>query len=193
MGLARKLVKASSVPLAARRRRAVVDALRAEGLTIRVVNGGGSGSVTSTGRDSTCTEVTAGSGFLGAHLFDGYTRLPFRPAAFFALPVARRSDPDHLTCTGGGYVASGPPGLDRQPIVHAPAGLQPVALEGFGEVQTPFRVGPEAPALGVGDPVICRHAKAGELAERFTRYLLVRGDRVVDTAETYRGLGQCFF
>lgn len=193
MGLVRKVIKASSVPLAARRRRAVVDALRGEGLTIRVVNGGGSGSVHSTAKDSTCTEITAGSGFLDSHLFDGYDRLPFQPAAFFAISVARRSDPDHVTCTGGGYIASGPPGPDRAPIVHAPRGLRPVGLEGFGEVQTPFVVGPEAPPLQMGDPVICRHAKAGELAERFHRYLLVRGERVVDAVPTYRGVGQCFF
>ncbi len=193
MGLVRKLIKASSVPLAARRRRAVVDALRGEGVTVSLVNGGGSGSVHSTARDSTCSEITAGSGFLDSHLFDGYDRLPFQPAAFFAIAVARRSDPDHLTCTGGGYIASGPPGADRSPLVHAPRGLRPVGLEGFGEVQTPFQVGPDAPPLNVGDPVICRHAKAGELAERFNRYLLFRGEAVVDAVSTYRGLGQCFF
>lgn len=192
-GLVTQVIKLSSVPLAARRRREVVDALRAEGLTISLVNGGGSGSVFSTGRDRTCTEVTAGSGFLGSHLFDGYDRLPFQPAAFFALPVARRSDPDHLTCSGGGYVASGAAGVDRLPVVYTPPGLTPLGLEGFGEVQTPLRVGPDAPPIALGDPVICRHAKAGELAERFHRYLLVRGDQVVDTAPTYRGLGQCFF
>jgi D-serine deaminase-like pyridoxal phosphate-dependent protein len=44
-----------------------------------------------------------------------------------------------------------------------------------------------------GDPVLFRHAKAGELAERFNEYLLVEGDRIVSRAATYRGLGLCFF
>ena len=46
--------------------------------------------------------------------------------------------------------------------------------------------------LGVGDPVFFRHAKAGELAEHFARYALVRGDRLEGHAATYRGDGYCF-
>ena len=189
----RRLVKRRSRPLAANRRRKVVSALRAGGHRIHVVNGGGTGSVRSTGRDPSVTEVTAGSGFLCSHLFDHYDGLPLRPAAFFALPIVRRSDPNHVTCAGGGYVASGPAGPDRLPLVHLPAGLTPLPLEGFGEVQTPFVLGSTAPPLHAGDPVICRHAKAGELAERFERYLLVRGGRVEGREPTYRGLGASFF
>ena len=48
-------------------------------------------------------------------------------------------------------------------------------------------------ALELGDPVIFRHAKAGELAERFNEYLLVAGDQLVGRAPTYRGLGQNYF
>ena len=33
------------------------------------------------------TEVTAGSGLLCSHLFDGYTDLPLEPAVFFAIPA----------------------------------------------------------------------------------------------------------
>jgi len=58
-------------------------------------------------------------------------------------------------------------------------------------VQTPLRV-PPGVSLAIGDPVLLRHAKAGELAEHFTEYLLVRGDRVEDRAPTYRGEGLCF-
>lgn len=190
MGVVRQLVKRRSIPLAARRRGNVVRALRTEGFDVRLVNGGGSGSIHSTSADPSVTEVTAGSGFVGSHLFDGYEGLPWKPAVFFALGVVRRSDADHVTCAGGGYVASGPSGPSRLPKVHLPAGLTPVDLEGFGEVQTPFRAGPDAPPIGLGDPVICRHAKAGELAERFSRYLLVRDAQVVESVPTYRGLGR---
>ena len=61
-----------------------------------------------------------------------------------------------------------------------------------GEVQTPLAV-PAGIELGLGDPVIFRHAKAGELLERFAEVLLVSGDRVVDRVPSYRGDGQCFF
>jgi D-serine deaminase-like pyridoxal phosphate-dependent protein len=63
-----------------------------------------------------------------------------------------------------------------------------VPLEGAGEVQTPLRV-PEGVSVEIGDAVFFRHAKAGELAEHFEEYLLVRGDERIGTAKTYRGLG----
>jgi D-serine deaminase-like pyridoxal phosphate-dependent protein len=40
--------------------------------------------------------------------------------------------------------------------------------------------------------VFFRHAKAGELCERFDELHLVEGDRVVDTVPTYRGERQAF-
>jgi D-serine deaminase-like pyridoxal phosphate-dependent protein len=138
-----------------------------------------------------CTEVTIGSGCLCPHLFDGYVGLPLEPAAFFALSVVRRSDPGFVTAFGGGIVASGSIGPDRLPKVHWPTNLEPLPLEGFGEVQTPFRVAAgEVPAIG--SPVVCRPAKAGEWLERFTEVLLVRDGAIVERAPTYRGLGQCF-
>ncbi len=188
----RAVVKARSKPLVTALRAAVVDALRVAGVEAVLVNGGGTGSVRFTADDPGVTEVTAGSGFLCSHLFDGYRELPLLPAAFFALPVVRRSDPDHVTCLGGGYVASGVAGPDRLPVVHSPAGLAPLSMEGFGEVQTPFRWMGRGPLPCLGDPVVCRHAKAGELAERFATYLLVRGDTVVAEEPTYRGMGACF-
>ncbi|MCB9665754.1 MAG: alanine racemase [Alphaproteobacteria bacterium] len=191
-GMVKQLVKRRSIPLVARRRQQVVAALRSEGFHVGLVNGGGSGSVASTSRDPSVTEVTAGSGFVASHLFDGYRGLPWQPALVFALAVVRQSDADHVTCAGGGYIASGSAGPDRMPQVLSPGHLVPVDLEGWGEVQTPFRVG-DGPVPALGDPVICRHAKAGELAERFASYLLVRGDRIVEQVPTARGLGRCFF
>ena len=37
-----------------------------------------------------------------------------------------------------------------------------------------------------------RHAKAGELCERFLTLHLLAGDRIVDQVPTYRGEGRCF-
>jgi D-serine deaminase-like pyridoxal phosphate-dependent protein len=75
--------------------------------------------------------------------------------------------------------------------VHLPRGLRLDPLEGAGEVQTPV-LGPAADGLRLGDPVFLRHAKAGELCERFDVLHLVDGDRVVESVPTYRGEGQSF-
>jgi D-serine deaminase-like pyridoxal phosphate-dependent protein len=40
--------------------------------------------------------------------------------------------------------------------------------------------------------VYLRHAKAGELCERFNSLHLVRGAEIVDEVPTYRGEGCCF-
>jgi D-serine deaminase-like pyridoxal phosphate-dependent protein len=44
----------------------------------------------------------------------------------------------------------------------------------------------------VGDRVYFRHAKAGEVCERFNSLYLVEGDRIVDEVTTYRGDGKAF-
>ena len=41
-----------------------------------------------------------------------------------------------------------------------------------------------------GDRVYLRHAKAGELCERFATLHLVRGSEIVDEVPTYRGEGR---
>lgn len=188
LGAAQRAIKAASRPRVAARRKAVVEALRAAGHAVRLVNGGGTGSVASTAADPSVTELTVGSGFYTPRLFDHYDGLALQPAAFFALPVARSSDAGLVTCGFGGLIASGPPGPDRTPVVHLPAGLEALAHEGFGEVQTPLRVPPGAPRLELGDPVLCRHAKAGEPLMRFGEVWLVRGEEVVERVPTYRAL-----
>ncbi|MCA9596482.1 MAG: alanine racemase [Myxococcales bacterium] len=177
------------------RRGAIVDALVAEGFELSVVNGGGTGSLSTTTAEPGITEVTAGSGFYKPHLFDYYSDAFVRslePACFFALETTRKPAADMITCLGGGYVASGEVGADRVPLPWLPDGLSLLPHEMCGEVQTPLRV-PRGVALDLGAPVFFRHAKAGELMERFSEVLLVSGDRVVERAPTYRGAGQCYF
>lgn len=172
-------------------RAAVVRELQRRGIAVPLFNGGGTGSVAWSAEDPALTEVAAGSGFLDSHLFDGYRGLALEPAACFALQLTRRPGPGHVTCQGGGFIASGAAGPDRLPIPYLPAGLRLTGLEGAGEVQTPLLV-PDGLELELGAPVFFRHAKAGELAEHVVRYLLVRGDRVEARAPTYRGAGHCF-
>ncbi|GAB3490816.1 amino acid deaminase/aldolase [Amycolatopsis cihanbeyliensis] len=174
----------------ARRRAAAVHAVRAVA-DLEFVNGGGTGSVESTRADATVTEIAAGSGLLGPTLFDGYTRFRPRPAALFALPVVRVPGGGTATLFSGGYIASGPASRSRLPAPYLPEGLKLLGTEGAGEVQTPV-TGRAARGLRVGDRVWLRHAKAGELAERFDEYHLVTGDQVERTVPTYRGEGKNF-
>ncbi len=106
---------------------------------LEFVNGGGTGSLELTASDLAVTELTAGSGLLAGHLFDGYRAFDPAPAAAFALEVVRKPAPDIATVLGGGWIASGPPVASRQPLPIWPAGLTTLPREGAGEVQTPLR------------------------------------------------------
>ena len=132
-----------------------------------------------------------GSGFYSPALFDNYRDFRYLPAAGFAIEVVRRPRHSIYTCLGGGYVASGSAGPEKLPQPFLPYGARLLPLEGAGEVQTPiWYEGTEQ--LNIGDPVFLRHAKAGELCERFTHLLLVTNGTVADEVTTYRGDGQCF-
>lgn len=183
-------IKRRSAAELRRRRSAVVAAVSAHA-QLAFVNGGGTGSLHVTGQDPALTELAAGSGLYGPTLFDGYRDFSPVPAAFFALPVVRRPSRSIVTAFGGGYIASGPAGAARVPLPWWPAGLRLLGTEGAGEVQTPLR-GRAASSIGVGDRIWFRHAKAGELCERFDALHLVRGDAVVETVPTYRGEGRNF-
>jgi D-serine deaminase-like pyridoxal phosphate-dependent protein len=185
----RAIQSRSARELAARRAQAVA-AVR-ELAPLEFVNGGGTGSLHLTVREPAITELTAGSGLYGPTLFDSYRAFAPRPAALFALPVVRRPGPGVATVLGGGYLASGPADAARLPTPHLPTGLRLDSQEGAGEVQTPL-LGDAADDLLVGDRVWLRHAKAGELCERFASLHLLAGERIVDEVPTYRGEGQCF-
>jgi D-serine deaminase-like pyridoxal phosphate-dependent protein len=190
-----RAMQAASLRELAGRLPEVVAAVRAEveiaGGSIELVNAGGTGSLDRTAANTAVTELAAGSGLYAPTLFDTYRSLALRPAALFALPVVRRPAPGVVTVLGGGYIASGPAGSDRLPTPVLPTGLRLTGTEGAGEVQTPLRGGP-ADGLRIGDRVWFRHAKAGELCERFDRLLLIEGDAVVDEVPTYRGDGHAF-
>jgi D-serine deaminase-like pyridoxal phosphate-dependent protein len=172
------------------RRGEVVRAL-SEFVELEIVNGGGTGSLELTSAEDVVTEVTAGSGFYAPALFDHYSRFGQTPAAGFALPVVRKPAAKIVTALGGGYLASGAGDAGRLPVPWLPPGLKLDPEEGAGEVQTPL-LGDPAAALTVGDRVYFRHAKAGELCERFDALHLVEGDRIVDVVPTYRGEGRTF-
>lgn len=185
-----RLVQSAARRELAGRRAAAVRAVR-QITDLEFVNGGGTGSVQFTAAEPAVTELAAGSGLYLPQLFDHYSSFRGHPAALFALPVVRRPGPGVVTVLGGGYPASGVAGQDRLPVPYLPAGLRYDAYEGAGEVQTPL-LGAAADGLRIGDPVWFRHAKAGELCERFDAVQLLDGERVVDVVPTYRGEGKTF-
>jgi D-serine deaminase-like pyridoxal phosphate-dependent protein len=185
-----RLMQRRSAAELASRRAAIVAAIRA--LTpLEFVNGGGTGSLEGTSAEPAVTEIGAGSGLYHPTLFDAYRGFTGQPAAIFALPVVRRPGPGVVTALGGGYPASGPGAWSRVPSPYLPGGLKLDPEEGAGEVQTPL-LGPAADSLKLGDRVWMRHAKAGELCERFSELHLVDGEAIVATVPTYRGEGQTF-
>ena len=185
----RSMQKKSRAEIAERRAETVAKVR--EVAPLEFVNGGGTGSLESTSAEEAVTEVAAGSGFFAPAQFDHYSNLSLRPAAGYALPVVRRPEPRVVTALGGGYLASGPPDPGRMPVPWLPEGLEFEKDEGAGEVQTPL-VGEAAQELAIGDNVYLRHAKAGELCERFESLILIEGDEIVDEVPTYRGEGQTF-
>jgi D-serine deaminase-like pyridoxal phosphate-dependent protein len=183
-------MQARSAAELATRRAAIVAAIRDAG-PLDFVNGGGTGSIATTAAEPAVTEIGAGSGLYQPGLFDAYRAFRGQPAALFALPVVRKPGPGVVTVLGGGYLASGPADSARLPRPYLPAGLRLDRQEGAGEVQTPL-LGPAADSLRVGDLVWFRHAKAGELCERFNELHLIDGDSIQRTVPTYRGEGKAF-
>lgn len=136
------------------------------------------------------TEITVGSAFFAPALFDHYESLQLKPAAGFALRVTRKFDDQLIVCHGGGYIASGAVGKDRLPVFLEDGHYELTSLEGAGEVQTPIVV--KSRTHQIGDTIYFRHAKAGELCERFRVLHTSRNGQYAGPFQTYRGDGQCF-
>lgn len=195
--IAVELMKKASASELRTRRGAVVDAVTSVVGPLEIVNSGGTGSLEVSSADPNVTEVTAGSGLFNPTLFDRYRTFTPNPALYFALPVVRTPTPAIATAFGGGYIASGPHSASRSPSPAAVSsavrglvrgGLKLLRNEGAGEVQTPVR----ATGIAIGDRIWFRHAKAGEICERFDTLHLVETGGVVTGLPTYRGEGHSF-
>jgi D-serine deaminase-like pyridoxal phosphate-dependent protein len=189
-GIAVRRIQHYSIAELADRRGKAVAAVR-EVADLEFVNGGGTGSLESTAADDSVTEIAAGSGLFGPHLFDQYIHFSPAPAAAFSLSVVRKPKPEMATLLGGGWIASGPPTADRMPQLAWPTGLKMVGREMAGEVQTPL-TGAAAAKLRVGDRVWLRHTKAGEISEHLNEFAVVDGETIVEYLPTYRGEGKVF-
>nr|WP_019241575.1 amino acid deaminase/aldolase [Bacillus sp. AP8] len=183
-------LKKKSIKKIENRRRAVVDFLTKDGFSLEIVNGGGTGSLETTCQEEFITEVTVGSGFYSPLLFDYYHNFKYSPSLFYALPIVRKPTANIVTCLGGGYVSSGPAGNDKVPQPIYPGGGKLLPLEGAGEVQTPVFY--QNHTLKIGDAVVFRAAKSGEICERFNEIVVFSEQTVIDRFKTYRGNGVCF-
>lgn len=171
-------------------RQEVVEQVREVYPNLQFVNGGGSGSIDFTTAAEEVTEITIGSAFYFPALFSRYDALPLESAVNFALRVTRQPESEVFVCNGGGYIASGAIGEDKNPVPVWPEQLTFLKNEGAGEVQTPLH-DPNR-QLKIGDTVYFKHAKAGELCERFNELHARRGHVYKGSFKTYRGDGACF-
>ncbi len=174
-----------------KRRGEIVQWLQSEGYTLDIINAGGTGSIEWSIEEPWINEVTVGSGFYSPGLFDHYKNFRHLPALGFVLQIVRTPKTGYLTCLGGGYIASGETGIMKQPYPYLPEGVIPLKNEGFGEVQTPIQYSGSY-LLQIGDPVLFRHAKAGELNEHFNTISVVKNGTIIDKVQTYRGEGKSF-
>lgn len=186
-----RLLKRIAIKQIVKKRRQIIEQIDSEGIALRFINGGGTGSLHATSMEEGITEVTVGSGFYNSHLFDKYKDFKLEVAAGFAVEITRIPNEGIYTCFGGGYVASGAVGNDKLPEIFLPTGASLTKNEGVGEVQTPIIYKGPIP-LQHGDPIFFRHSKAGELCERFQSLYIIKNGHIVDEFRTYRGDGQCF-
>jgi D-serine deaminase-like pyridoxal phosphate-dependent protein len=174
-----------------KRREEIVKSIRAKGINLQFVNGGGTGTIEETSAENEITEIAVGSALYSPLLFDNYFNFKHLPALAFAIEIARNPKPGIYTCNGGGYIASGSAGKEKLPQPYLPKGLELLKNEGAGEVQTPMKFSGKEP-IKIGDPVFMRHAKAGELCEHFNELLLISDTKIIGKALTYRGEGKSF-
>jgi D-serine deaminase-like pyridoxal phosphate-dependent protein len=183
------LLQNYSIKEVSSRRKRMVEIIKNAVPDFEIVNGGGTGSLETTGAEPWVTELTAGSAFFAPALFDNYKNFKHLPAAGFAIEIVRNPQKNIYTCLGGGYVASGKTGNEKAPAPYLPEGMKLIENEMAGEVQTPIQYNG---VLNLGEPVFFRHSKAGELCEHFDKLYLIKDGNVMDIVATYRGEGQCF-
>lgn len=190
-----KFLKKLSKKDVSKRRFEIVHWLKTQGYDLRLVNGGGSGSMEFTCQQEEVTEITVGS----AYYFPAYfsymsTMQDLNPAAGFVLQVTRKPEAGVITCHSGGFIASGAIGRDKAPVVLYPNYLDFLQNEGFGEVQTPMQILDKSKqdTINIGDYVWLRHAKAGELSEHFNYFYCYKDGEFKQKFTTYRGEGKAF-
>jgi D-serine deaminase-like pyridoxal phosphate-dependent protein len=186
-----RILKKISIPKIKKFREEISAFFEQEGISLLIKNGGGTGSLNTTSLEDAVNEVTMGSALYAPTLFDNYKDFKYKPSLFFALEVVRNPEGNIYTCNGGGYIASGAIGPEKLPSPFLPYGMELIKNEGAGEVQTPVKIF-DVP-IKLGQPIFFRHAKAGEVCERFKEIIILSKGSIIEKVKTYRGEGVCYF
>ena len=185
-----RLMKRRSAAEIAERRAAVVAAVR-EVAPVAIVNGGGTGSIHTTRararRDRDHRRARASSLPRCSTATPTSSSRPRRcsPCRWCAAPAAPRP-----RCWAAATTPRAPRGATGCPRPTCRAACGSTRRRGPARCRRRFP-GAAAASLRIGDRVYLRHAKAGELCERFDSLHLVSGGEIVDEVPTYRGEGRC--
>ncbi|MHA1899652.1 MAG: alanine racemase [Promethearchaeota archaeon] len=182
-----RLMKRKSRNIVNHLRQQIVSDLKKAGYECEIVNGGGSGCYQETAQESSITEVGLGSALFKSYIFDKIISMnQFEPSLYMVLRIVRFPNEKMATAFSGGYYSSA---TGNPPKVFMPESVKPLNMEGFGEVQTPFKYNKSKIRLKLGDPIVCRLAKAGEPLERFNQVYIISNKKIKETYQTYRGYG----
>ena len=185
LGMALRAMQRASARELAARRAAVVAALP----PLRFVNGGGTGSVEAHGRRA---GGHRGGGGIRPVRADPVRRLhELHAPPRRLLRPAGRAPPRRAAWPPCSAAATPPPARPAATASPAPSS-RPASGSTARRAPARSRRRCHGADLQIGDRVWFRHAKAGELCERFDVLHLVEGDRVVATVPTYRGEGRTF-
>ncbi len=190
-GAAIRFMQKRSAKELAERRGAIVAAI-SEFCELEVVNGGGTGSLETTGAEAAVTEVTAGSGFYAPTLFDFYSRFSPIPAAGFALPIVRRPG-----AGDGDRARRRLPRLRRRrrgapadPLAAAGAEARPRGGRRRGADAAARRRPPTASRSATAST--CATPRRASSASASTPSTWSKATTIVDVVPTYRGEGKTF-
>jgi len=159
----------------------VVDRLRAEGLTPRIVTGAGTGSHALDAGGGLFTELQCGSYvFMDVHYLEVALRpdepQPFEPALFVRTSVISANAPGHVTTDAGlkHFATDGP-----RPVIArgAPAGAQ---YHFFGDEHGRIELADAPRHLPVGTALECITPHCDPTVNLYDVYHVVHGDTLVD-------------
>ncbi len=158
---------------------------------LRLVNVGGTGSLSRMRDLTAATELTAGSASTPPALFDAYRHLDLQPAAFFVLPWCGAPGRAPSPCSAAATSPRVRPGpiACRCPSSRRACGS--IATRAPARCRRRSRARPRAPSESA-TAWRFRHARLASSASGSRALHLVRGSELHGTVPTYRGAGLTF-
>jgi len=151
---------------------AAVDEVRAAGIDVEIVSGGGTGTFDITGQFAGITEVQAGSYILMDARYAGLEGMPFENAATVLTTVTSRPVPDRIVTDAGRKALSIDFGL---PSIYGVDGIKTLSLS---EEHGKFSLQDPSQDIAVGDKLHCLPTHICTNMDLHDRAYGVRGGRV---------------